>query len=185
MYLILYTSKEIQRNLRRYLLRIIDSNIEPFSGGGVVMKAKHANPFLSSVSNVFEMMTGIKVEKGDIRKGKGIESDKLYTLFFKVSNGLTGYFAISFDEEVALNLVEKMTGEKKEMIDEMGLSALMEMSEMIKGNAITELATLGVECEADVAKVKEDSDHFKEDTVILSMTSELGVIDNHIYIKEL
>ncbi|PGK51101.1 hypothetical protein CN918_25260 [Priestia megaterium] len=149
------------------------------------MKAKYANPFLSSVANVVEMTTGLKMEKGSIQKGNGIESDKLYTLFFTIDTGLTGYFALSFDEEVALNLVEKMTGEKKETIDEMGISALVEMSEMIKGNALTELAGLGVECEAGVAKIKEETDHFADDSIVLSMNSELGVIDNHIYVKEL
>lgn len=146
------------------------------------MKAIHANPFLHSFANILQMVAGVEATKGDIRKGEGIESEKLYTMYFELEKGLKGFYAISFDEEVAMNLVEKMMGTRPEKLDEMGLSALKEVGEMVKGNAITEMSTMGIDCEAGETKFKVEEE-IDSEAIILTMKTEFGDIDNHFLIR--
>jgi CheY-specific phosphatase CheX len=56
------------------------------------MEAKHANPFLSSVSNVLQMVVGVQATKGEVKKGEGINTDKLYTMYFRLETGLEGFY---------------------------------------------------------------------------------------------
>lgn len=148
------------------------------------MKASYANPFLDSFANVLQMVVGIQPTKKEVKKNEGMKTEKTYTMHFTVEKGLTGFYAMSFDEEVAFNLVEKMTGMKPEALDEMGYSAIKEIAEMVKGNAITELSTVGIDCEATETVFSQEENEIEMDSITLVMETDLGEIENHFYLKK-
>lgn len=148
------------------------------------MKAIHANPFLSSFANVLKMVAMVEVEKGDTGKTVGLDNDHSYTFYFEVIEGLKGFYGVSFSEEVAFFLVEKMTGTKPTELDEMGLSAIQEIIEMTKGNAITELSQQGIQCKLGDTQKLETENPFTCDSMSLVMTSPIGSFVNQFYIEE-
>ena len=148
------------------------------------MKALYINPFIESFANILQMVVGIQPEKKEIRKNEGMKTEKSYTMYFELENGLKGFYAVSFDEELALNLVEKMIGSKPGELDEMGYSAIKEIGEMVKGNAITELSTLGIDCEAKETQISKEENKVNQESITLVMNTELGEIENHFYLKK-
>jgi hypothetical protein len=59
---------------------------------------------------------------------------------------------------------------------------MKEIGEMVKGNAITEISILGIDCEASETKFKEEEE-IDAEAIVLTMDTDLGEIDNHFLIN--
>lgn len=111
------------------------------------MRQEFVNPFLSPAITVWEKELGQPLEL----VGATAVSTKFTTTDITAVIGVTGQLKgnvlYEFNQTTALSVAGTMLGEQLETLDEMALSALGELANMITGNATTLLAQAGYECE--------------------------------------
>jgi chemotaxis protein CheX len=109
------------------------------------MKAEYINPFLESAQMVIEQMVQIRPSTGQL----SIRDIKFAENHVWIQIGLTGHMTgdivFGLSESVALRMISAMMGGYTiTEIDDMGKSAISELSNMFSGNASTMLYNQGV-----------------------------------------
>ena len=79
------------------------------------------------------------------------------TAVIGVVGSLQGNVLYGFEGKTALSVASQMMGEPVEVLDEIGLSALGEIANMITGNAATHLSVAGYECDISTPVIIESS----------------------------
>ncbi|GGH34232.1 chemotaxis protein CheX [Paenibacillus segetis] len=108
------------------------------------MKAEVINPFLESARSVIEQVIQISPSIGSLGVKDIIPGQDHIWIQIGMSGHFTGMVVFEIHEKVALRIVSAMMGGfvLTEM-DEMGQSAISELSNMISGNASTILSSQG------------------------------------------
>ena len=111
------------------------------------MKEDYVNSFLAPAKMVWEKEMGANLEVvGAEVTSNQFTTDDL-TVIIGVSGRLEGNVLYGFSEESAQSIVGVMLGEPVSTVnDELALSAIGEISNMITGNAAARLAQLGYTC---------------------------------------
>lgn len=120
------------------------------------MQAQYINPFLESAKNVIEQVIQIRPSTGELSV-KDVKFAEQFTWIHIGLNGqLNGDIIFGIHEDVALKIVSAMMGgfAISEM-DEMGKSAISELSNMISGNASTILYNQGMNVDITPPKIVE------------------------------
>ncbi|SIQ71428.1 chemotaxis protein CheX [Paenibacillus macquariensis] len=152
------------------------------------MKAEIINPFLESARIVIEQVICISPSTGDLGI-KNIEIAK-GDIWIQVgmTGQLTGNVVFGLKETVALKIVSAMMGGFviTEM-DEMGKSAISELSNMISGNASTILYNQGVNVDITPPKIVSPQEHplffSKKALSIPLMMAGIGELDIQVMIS--
>ncbi|HOX66054.1 MAG TPA: chemotaxis protein CheX, partial [Thermotogota bacterium] len=107
------------------------------------MDVRIINSILKSTVKIFTEAVNMKIEfeKPQIAK----ELAKGYDLVTLVGfNGsLSGNLVYAFDTQVALSVVQKMMGMPYNQLDELAMSAIGELANMISGNIATNMEQIG------------------------------------------
>jgi chemotaxis protein CheX len=123
------------------------------------MKAEYLNPFLQATINVLSTMAMLSPKPG---KPSIKESDITVGDIMGII-GLTGHsegsLAVSFSESCALKVVENMIGEKHEEMNEEVADAVGELTNMISGDARSQLQKVGFDFTAAIPTVVRGKDH--------------------------
>ena len=123
------------------------------------MKAEYLNPFLQATINVLSTMAMLSPKPG---KPSIKESDIAVGDITGII-GLTGHsegsLAVSFSESCALKVVENMIGEKHEEMNEEVADAVGELTNMISGDARSQLQKVGFDFTAAIPTVVRGKDH--------------------------
>ena len=133
----------------------------------------YEDSFELSMKNVFSTLTGVSIE--DVKKGdKVLSEDKLY-----VNVGLTGNTqgnaTFVYPKETAFSLIENMTSMQIQEVDDMVVSALCEVANIVSGNAASVLAAAGIECDITTPSFAHTETETKEGKCI-QFNTELGEI---------
>lgn len=126
------------------------------------MKAQMINPFLESAQMVLQQMINVSPTRGDLAI-KDVEfADQYIWIKIGMRGSLSGDVVFGLHESVALRIISAMMGGVEVFqIDEIGKSAISELSNMISGNASTLLYNQGVAVDISPPVVLEES-HAKE-----------------------
>lgn len=122
------------------------------------MKAQVINPFLESAQLVLHQLINVSPTRGDLAI-KDVEFAHQY-IWIKVGmkGSLSGDIVFGLHESVALKIISAMMGGMEIVqIDELGKSAISELSNMISGNASTLLYNQGVTVDISPPVVLEES----------------------------
>ena len=111
------------------------------------MKAEFVNPFLNPAIEVWrkELSDELTFSNAEMVSGNFTTED--LTAIIGVTGALKGNVFYEFSQTTALLVAGVMCGEPIEEMDEMSMSALGEMANIITGNATTLLAVAGYQCE--------------------------------------
>ncbi|RUO30404.1 chemotaxis protein CheX [Aliidiomarina soli] len=112
------------------------------------MNADFINPFLTAVQNVLSMMAQIELKPGkpQIKKDDVARGD-VSGLIGMVGPQTKGSFSISFDENLAIEIMHKMLGERPSGINEEVTDMVGEITNMVTGGAKRTLGEKGYEFE--------------------------------------
>ncbi|OBZ09671.1 chemotaxis protein CheC [Bacillus sp. FJAT-27264] len=127
------------------------------------MKAEVINPFLESARIVIEQVIQVSPSTGNLGVKEIKQIDNHIWIQVGMTGQLSGNIIFGIAEQVALRMVSIMMGGFviTEM-DEMGQSAISELSNMISGNASTILSNQGVSVDITPPKLmKSDSMSFE------------------------
>lgn len=112
------------------------------------MNVEFINPFLASLVNVLSMMaqTQLKAEKPRVKKDE-IAIGDVSGMIGMIGPQTKGSLSISFEESLAFEIMEKMLGEKPEIIDDEVTDMVGEITNMVTGGAKNMLGEKGYEFE--------------------------------------
>lgn len=110
------------------------------------MKEQYVNAFLSPALLVWEkeLEAELKMTGAESVTNQFTSSD--LTVIIGISGQLEGNALYGFGMETARSVASKMIGREVKDLDEMALSAIGEIANMITGNAATLLSSLGMVC---------------------------------------
>jgi len=110
------------------------------------MNVEFINPFLTSLVNVLSMMaqTQLIAEKPRLKKDE-IALGDVSGMIGMIGPQTKGSLSISFEESLALEIMEKMLGERPDSIDEEVTDMVGEITNMVTGGAKNMLGEKGYE----------------------------------------
>ncbi len=109
------------------------------------LDVKHINPFLQSSLSIVESTTQIKLSVGRPGLSELSFENSTFILQIGVTGALKGQVLIVMTEENAKKIASAMMmGMPMDTIDDMAVSALSELGNMIMGNTATIFSTQGI-----------------------------------------
>ena len=103
------------------------------------------DPFLESASFVIQQVCNVGISRGEMAKKEWVYPENHTWIRIGMTGQLQGTVLFGLQKELALRIVSAMMGGFPiHEMDEMGKSAISELSNMISGNASTILSNRGV-----------------------------------------
>ena len=111
------------------------------------MKQEYVNPFLTPAQMVWQKEFGcvLKIQNAEAVSHQYTTDD--VTAIIGISGKLEGNVLYGFTEDLVRQIVQRLVGEEVDPRDQMALSALGEIANVITGNAATQLAASGYGCD--------------------------------------
>lgn len=108
------------------------------------MNIEYINPFLMAATQVMKDVCQLKLEMGKpYVKPTEFEKDSI-VVSIGITGQIRGQVLLSFNTEVACDLASKMCFMEITQLDDISISALSELGNMVLGNAATVLSTKGI-----------------------------------------
>lgn len=105
----------------------------------------HINPFLTASIKIFSEMCYLSPRVGEPYIKDPILLDNNMVIFIGFTGKIKGQVMISFDNSIACDIASKMIMMPITTMDELSISALCELGNMILGNTATIFSTKGIE----------------------------------------
>jgi chemotaxis protein CheX len=144
------------------------------------MNVEFINPFLDSLMNVLETMASTKLTPGKpmLKKGVAAHGD-VSGLIGMVGPSTKGSLSISFDEKLALAIMQGMLGENPGKINEEVTDMVGEITNMVTGGAKNLLGQKGYEFDMATPIVVSGKNHsithqFDGPKIMIPFTAEHG-----------
>lgn len=124
------------------------------------MNADFINPFLSSLQNVLSTMAGLEINPGK----PGLKRDEVARgdvsgLIGMIGPQTKGSFSITFEAEIALEIMQRMLGERPSSINEEVTDMVGEITNMVTGGAKNLLGDKGYEFDMATPIVVSGTNH--------------------------
>lgn len=108
------------------------------------MNADHINPFLIAATKILKDMCFVDVKIGKpYVKNTEFNEDTL-VIMIGITGEIRGQVMIAFSNATACNIASKMIMMPVEVMDDLTMSAICELGNMILGNAATVFSTKGI-----------------------------------------
>lgn len=152
------------------------------------MRVEHVNAFYVAIQEVFKLMLDLGVEKGELRIVEDMVSSKDANVLLGITGDLKGSILFGFSNNMALKMVNIMSGVDMDKIDTFVSSALGEIVNIIGGNAVTSLSNYNYMCniappQIIVGKYKSIS-MASERSLLIPLNTEIGKFDVNIFLAE-
>lgn len=108
------------------------------------MNIEHINPFLIAAKSVLQSMCGVELAAGAPYVKSGQFNQDSVVICLGVTGNIKGQVLLACRNEVACDIASKMCMMPITALDELSLSALCELGNMIFGNAATVLSTKNI-----------------------------------------
>jgi chemotaxis protein CheX len=110
-------------------------------------RADILEPFVQAAREVLAQELDTEVTPGQLALAKGAATSLDVTVIIGITGRLTGIALYSMSDEMARSMVGKMMGSDIAELDDMALSGVAELGNVITGHATTLLAQLGLHCD--------------------------------------
>ena len=111
------------------------------------MDVKNLNPIIAATDSVFQTMLSVKPEKGNVSIQEDLVTDKEANVIIGMTGDIKGSIVYSFSKDMALKVVEAMSGMEMHELDKFVTSAMGELGNIISGKATTGLAEQDLSCD--------------------------------------
>lgn len=151
------------------------------------MDVKNLNPIIAATDSVFKTMLSVKPEKGNISIQEDLVTDKEVNVIIGMTGNIKGSIVYSFSKDMALKVVEAMSGMEMQEIDKFVTSAMGELGNIISGKATTGLAKQNLICDIAPPQIVTGTDinitSESDKVLIVKFNTELGEFDVGFSIK--
>jgi chemotaxis protein CheX len=108
------------------------------------LNADHINPFLIAATKIFKDMCMVDVKIGKPSIKRADFTNDTIIIMIGVTGEIKGQVLISFSDDTACDIASRMMMIKITFMDEISMSAISELGNMILGNAATIFSTKGI-----------------------------------------
>ncbi|MDP6278704.1 MAG: chemotaxis protein CheX [Nitrospinota bacterium] len=123
------------------------------------MKAEYLNPFLQATINVLSTKAMLSLKPGKPRIKKSVVAMSDITGIIGLTGHSEGSRAVNFSDSCALKVVKNIIGERYEEMNEEVADAVGELTNMISGDARSQLQKVGFDFTAAIPTVVRGKDH--------------------------
>ncbi len=152
------------------------------------MKEEYVNAFLSPAMLVWSKELNCALELAGAEAVSHQFTTDDITAVIGISGQLRGNVLYGFSQPTARSVVSRMIGQEVTEFDEMALSAIGEIANMITGNAATQLSNVGASCQISPPVIIEPSgSRFTTvggQQILVRFTSDLGPLNIRISLAE-
>jgi chemotaxis protein CheX len=151
------------------------------------MKVEFIEPFISATFAVLEMVVGTRPERGQISLRNYTFTSRQVSILAGVNGQVEGQALYAMSNVTAMKIATKMIGTPVEQLDEMALSALAELGNMVTGNAITLLSQNGYTVDItppSIVRGLEVEVSTKTPALVVPVMTEFGKIDINVALVE-
>ncbi len=139
------------------------------------MTSLDAGPFVSATASVLESLLGIRPAAGRREARPPTFMSQECVVVTGITGMLEGYAIFGMSVVTACRVAGAMLGQEEATLDEMALSALAELANMITGNAASLLSQRGILCDLTPPSILNG-----EDMHVSLLTGSVFVIPFHI-----
>jgi len=107
------------------------------------VKVDFVNPFVGSAFSVLQMVIGDSPKRGELAARTKLFKSQPVTIVIGVVGAVHGQVLYGMSQDTARRLSGAMIGQEVLELDELAISALAELGNMITGNAASQLAQAG------------------------------------------
>jgi chemotaxis protein CheX len=112
------------------------------------LNANLLNPFISSLDQAIMSFSGFHIKKQKVEiLTNALNHGANIHVFLGVTGDFYGNVLLSADHKSGLQLASMMVGESLETFNDMSVSALQELLNITSGNAVTQLAEMGIKAD--------------------------------------
>lgn len=156
----------VAREDRKYVSLIKDKQL---SEAGT-----YEESFVESMKNVFTTLTGVTIN--DVADGLPNMEEKFY-VNIGITGSSEGEVMFVFPKETAFSIIHAMTFMEVVTVDDIVVSALCEVANIVSGNAASILAAGGIKCDITTSKFLEQRQQLESNQSIRFSTDlgDLGV----------
>ncbi|WP_350344084.1 chemotaxis protein CheX [Proteinivorax tanatarense] len=140
------------------------------------MNAEFVNPFYQATTEVFKMMLDLDVSKDNIIQPASNKGDNAVSVKIDVTGDLSGVIIYRFPKQMPIEMIKIMSGMDIDTIDSFVTSALKEVTNIISGNAATNLSSSRYDCDISTPKVYIDkAPEIPKDTTSLALPLQTSI----------
>lgn len=111
------------------------------------MKAEIINPFYIAATEILEMEAGVKCHRGELSMASSKWTTQEITVILNVIGQVRGTFLIGVSKKTGQQIAERMIGEEVQEINELAMSAIAELGNIIAGRALAGLENIGYQAD--------------------------------------
>ncbi|HEX2948516.1 MAG TPA: chemotaxis protein CheX [Armatimonadota bacterium] len=111
------------------------------------MRVEHINPFITAGIQVLEQFVGSGAEHGQLAVRTAVFTTQQISISVGVSGQLKGQVIYGMSQVTATKIASAMIGTQQVTFDEMAVSAISELGNIISGNATMHLVEAGIMCD--------------------------------------
>ncbi|HWP29180.1 MAG TPA: chemotaxis protein CheX [Chloroflexota bacterium] len=112
-----------------------------------VPRVEYLDPFLEAARLVLEQELATEVQRGQLSVADGCHTTQEVTAIVGITGQVTGLAFYGMPGATALAIVERLLGQPVAELDDLALSGIAELGNVITGRAATLLAEVGLEAE--------------------------------------
>jgi chemotaxis protein CheX len=113
----------------------------------VKLKVEFINPFITAGTQVLTQLVGGDAERGQLAVRTAIFTTQPISIAVGVSGQVRGQVIYGMSQVTAAKIASAMMGTQQVAFDEMAVSAISELGNIISGNAVMLLSEAGYNCD--------------------------------------
>lgn len=153
----------------------------------MAMNVEYINPFLLSSASVLQSMCGMTLKAGKpYVKSTQFDTDHV-VICIGITGQLSGQVLMDLKKETALDIASRMCMMQITKLDELGLSALSELGNMVLGNAATVISTKGIIIDITPPTIIQGNfymDRSYAENICIPLSYDNGALELNVSIKE-
>ncbi len=150
-------------------------------------RADILEPFVQAARDVIAQECGSDVVPGKLSITNAIDTTLDVTVVIGITGRLTGIAVYGMSEEMAMGIVGKMMGGPIDELDDMAISGIAEMANVITGHATTLLTAMGLHCDISTPTVILGAgtrlSTGKIQRLVMPLQTDLGVLQAQVAVK--
>ncbi len=111
------------------------------------MKVEYINPFVQGACHVFSEYIGGDMEQGQLAVRTLAFTTQQISIAVGVSGQIHGQVIYGMSPVTAMKIASAMIGSPRTAFDEVAVSAISELGNLISGHATRQLAAVGLQCD--------------------------------------
>jgi chemotaxis protein CheX len=153
-----------------------------------IPKAEHLEPFVAAARDVLEQELSSEVECGRLALAKGTCTTQDVTAIIGITGQLTGMAMYGMSEQTALGIVGQLMGCPCNELDDLALSGVGELANVITGCATTLLAQIGISVDISPPVLLQGAGSRMSTAgiqrLVVPLMTSLGTVEAQLAIKE-